>query len=92
MVLSPVSAMRAWGALSRDLFAAHYPLAVASVLCSRPTVESFARVILRDVHHPIVPTCPSDDPASRLADPGSAPGSPRPCGAWCSTSASTPTT
>ena len=65
MILAPPVAIRAGDSVSRDLFNDFHPLAVAQVVCPEPKFVAFARRILRDAKFPIVPICPTGEPASR---------------------------
>ena len=60
MILCPPLAARAVALVSRDLFATHHPLAVASVLCEPDEYRRLAAGLLLDARFPIRPVCPAD--------------------------------
>jgi len=66
MLLAPPAAIRAPDLLARHLLEDFHPLAVAQVLCSSVRFKSFARQVLLDLHYPLLPVCPTNEP-ERLA-------------------------
>jgi hypothetical protein len=68
IALSPPNAVRACDALSRPLFEALHPLAVAKVFLPPSRFRQFAREALLDIRHPALPVTPSDDPAARATE------------------------
>jgi hypothetical protein len=64
VLLSPVSAMRAWDLLSRPLLETFHPLAVAKVFCADEQFREFARATFNEVRHPGLPLCPNTDPSA----------------------------
>lgn len=68
VALSPANAMRALDALSRPLFEAFHPLAVAAVLLPPADFRDLARAVLLDVRHPAQPVCPEPDPAAQATE------------------------
>lgn len=61
MALSPLAAIRAGDALSKELLSTFHPLAVAHVLCTAEDFRRWATGIVRDARFPIQPPCPSDE-------------------------------
>jgi hypothetical protein len=68
VALFPPAAVRALDLVAVDLLARWHPLSVAKVLLENDAWEAFARHVLRDLHHPIAPTCPDDDPPACAAE------------------------
>jgi hypothetical protein len=64
MLLIPPAAVRACDAMARDLVAGFDVLAVARVACDKETFARLAGRLLRDLTHPALPACPSDDPGA----------------------------
>ncbi len=61
MLLAPPTAIRASDILSRHLLEPCHPLAVANVLCAAGRFENFARQVLMDLQHPLLPVCPASE-------------------------------
>jgi hypothetical protein len=61
MLLAPPAAIRAVDVLRRPLLEDFHPLAAAAVLASRDHFKAFARHVLLDLRHPILPACPSNN-------------------------------
>ncbi|HTL57875.1 MAG TPA: hypothetical protein VL361_19460 [Candidatus Limnocylindrales bacterium] len=68
VLLSPATAIRTIDLLSRPLFEQFHPLAVAKVLCAEAQFRALARDLLRELHYPALPLCPSGDPAGIAAE------------------------
>lgn len=64
IALAPSSAMRAHDALSRPLLENLHPLTAAQGLLGDDAFREFAQAVWRDVRHPALPNCPSNDPAA----------------------------
>ena len=64
VLLSPVSAIRACDMLSRPLFEAFHPLALARVFCAKEQFREFARNLLLEMRHPSLPLFPATEPAA----------------------------
>jgi hypothetical protein len=62
MYTSPAGAARAVDLLGRRLFELDHPLTLAMLVSSRGDQSSLAGAVLRDLDHPVLPICPSDDP------------------------------
>jgi len=56
------TSMRAHDIISRPLLENFHPLAVAKVLLDEGQFCSFARKVLLDLRHPMLPTCPNPQP------------------------------
>jgi hypothetical protein len=61
-LVSPIDAIHACDRLGRNVLATHHPLAVARVLSSREDFVEFLADAWRDLEHPMLPICPSDEP------------------------------
>jgi hypothetical protein len=68
MLLAPPTAIRAPDLLGRHLLERFHPLAVARVLCPPPVFKGFAREWLLDLCYPLLPVCPTNDPAALAAE------------------------
>lgn len=67
MVLAAPSAMRASDILGRRVLETFHPLALAKALCAEEAFKHFAGAVIRDLHHPAEPSCPTADPAAAKA-------------------------
>jgi len=65
VMMSPPSTVRAHDILSRPLFEAFNPLAVALAFCPSAAFRKFARTVLLDIRYPCQPVCPGDNAAWR---------------------------
>ena len=57
--LAPATSIRAHDIASRPLFEGFHPLAVARVLLDETAFLLFARNVLLDLRHPMLPACPN---------------------------------
>src|SRR6266478_9851546 len=64
ILLSPVTAIRACDVLSRPLFEAYHPLAMARVFCPTEAFKALARRYWRELLYPALPLCPREDPVA----------------------------
>ena len=60
-LLSPVTAIRACDVLSRPLFEAYHPLALAKIFCPTGQFEAMARRYWREILYAALPICPRED-------------------------------
>lgn len=60
--LAVATSLRAHDIASRPLLETFHPLAVANVLLEENSFRAFARNILLDLRHPMLPVCPNADP------------------------------
>lgn len=62
--LAAATSIRAGDIASRSLLERFHPLAVAKVLLSEELFRGFARRLMIDLRHPMLPTCPNPLPAA----------------------------
>lgn len=68
LLVSPADAMHAGDHASRGALGTYHPLAAAQVLCSPRRFRDFARRVLRDVRHPLLPVATTADEAARATE------------------------
>lgn len=68
LTLYPALAIRARDLLSRPLFEAFHPLALAKVFCSDSAFREFASRVVREIQYPALPLCPRTEPAAQEAE------------------------
>jgi hypothetical protein len=68
LLLAPPTAARADNLLARPLLERFHPLTAAGALCGPEEFAAFARRVLLDVHFPVLPACPVNDPVARAAE------------------------
>lgn len=68
LLFFPASALHGPYSLSRNLLAAHHPLAVAAVLCNRQTLAELARPWFLDFHYPLAERTGERSPALEVED------------------------
>jgi hypothetical protein len=68
VLLSPATAIRARDALSRPLLEQFHPLAVAHALLPVEQYREFARQVMREIEHPCLPVCPSNEPGPQATE------------------------
>jgi len=61
MIPLPPATARAPAFLLRSLLSEFHPLALARVFCTPERFLEFAGAMLRDIEHPVVPVCPSEE-------------------------------
>ena len=64
ILLCPATTIRAQDVLSRPLFEAFHPLALAKVFCREREFRAFARDVVREIRFPGLPVCPQAEPAA----------------------------
>lgn len=68
LFLYPFAAVRALDDLSVRLFEEFNILACASLLCNHESFKDIAGKILRDLHYPVIPVCPTDNPDAKATE------------------------
>jgi len=68
VLLSPATAVRAHDMLSRHLLETFHPLTVAKVFCAEKVLAQFARTVLRELHYPALPLCPTSEPEAQQTE------------------------
>jgi hypothetical protein len=68
LALVPVSGMRAVDLLARRLLHDFHPGAAVAAMTPKDRLQRFLSYLLRDARHPMLPTCPVDDPEARSTE------------------------
>jgi hypothetical protein len=68
ILLSPATTIRAQDVLSRPLFEAFHPLALAKVFCPEQEFRALAQSVVREIRFPGLPVCPREEPLAQAAE------------------------
>ena len=68
ILLSPATTIRARDVLSRPLFEAFHPLALAKVFCPEQEFRALALSVVREIRFPGLPVCPREEPVAQAAE------------------------
>ncbi|MBK9265371.1 MAG: hypothetical protein IPM54_37000 [Polyangiaceae bacterium] len=66
--LVPVSGMRAVDLLAKKILHDFHPAAAVAAVAPQNRLKRFLSYLLRDARHPMLPSCPTDDPDARATE------------------------